>query len=223
MKHRNQTVAGIAFLVLFSITTVSVFSGLSERLDQTLSLTVYNANLGPVVTNLFVLLSEYGREWFWIPFVAMMLVVGSKETRLLAIELALLFAIGILIGDVLKAISFRARPFETLAGITARVPIDTDSSYPSGHALIVSIGAVFTLTKLTRRWVASLLTLEAGLVCYSRVFVGVHYPLDVAAGVFLGISIVFLGSSAIERYAAHWLEALEYLISKTLGPGPLKL
>ncbi len=202
---------------------MSVFSGLTQSLDQTLALTVYNANPGPVVTNLFVLLSEYGREWFWIPFVAMMLVVGSKETRLLAIELTLLFVIGILIGDVLKAASFRARPFETLAGIHARVPIDTDSSYPSGHALIVSIGAVFTLTKFTKRWVASLLTLEAALVCYSRVYVGVHYPLDVAGGVFLGISIMLLGSSAFERYAAHWLEALEYLISKTLRRGPVKL
>ncbi len=223
MKHRSQTVAGVAFLALFSTTSALVFSGLTQSLDQTLALTIYNANPGAVITNLFVLLSEYGREWFWIPFVAMMLVVGSKETRLWAIELAFLFVIGILVGDTLKAASFRSRPFETLAGITARVSIDTDSSYPSGHALIVSIGAVFTLTKFRRRWVAFLLTLEAALVCYSRVFVGVHYPLDVAGGVFLGISIVFLGSSALERYAAHWLEALEYLISKTLRPGPVKL
>src|SRR2546422_6892932 len=75
----------------------------------------------------------------------------------------------------------RPRPFPTIP-LTLRIPNESDSSYPSGHALIVSIGAAFCLARFQRKIVAGLLTIEAGNVCYSRVYFGVHYPLDVAGG-----------------------------------------
>ena len=52
----------------------------------------------------------------------------------------LLFLLGALVGDLSKILLPRPRPFPTIP-VTLRVPNETDSSYPSGHALIVSIGA----------------------------------------------------------------------------------
>jgi undecaprenyl-diphosphatase len=218
-------VGGIIFLALFVVTSALVFSDVTQNWDAATAVQINTANASMVFINLMVFLSLYGREWFWIPLVGVMIVLGSRETKILAAELAILFVAGIVIGDTLKIILVRPRPFETVAGIITRVPTagDTNSSYPSGHALIVSIGAVFSLVKFKVKWVAVLLSLEAALVCNSRVFVGVHYPMDVLGGIFAGATIVFLGVFLIEKYGRHWLEMIGYVFWKITGNGPLKL
>ena len=226
MKRPMQLfVGGIIFLALFVVTSALVFSNVTQNWDATAAVRINTANASSAFSNLMVFLSLYGREWFWIPLVGVMIVLGSRETKILATELALLFVAGIVIGDTLKTVLVRPRPFETVAGIITRVPTagDTNSSYPSGHALIVSIGAVFSLAKFKVKWVALLLSLEAALVCNSRVFVGVHYPMDVLGGIFAGATIVFLGVFLIEKYGRHWLEMIGYVFWKITGNGPLKL
>ncbi len=211
-------------LGLFLVNTELVFSGTSQNIDGRLALFINNPNLGGAISELMVLLSEHGRELFWVGVLAVMILLGSKETKLLGVELAVLFVAGIITGDVLKIVLYRPRPFVTLGtSIITRVPIDADSAYPSGHALIVSIGGIFSLVKFRRKWVAALLSLEAGLVCYSRVYVGVHYPLDVLGGALAASTIVFLGLFLLEKYASHWGGIVEYVFGKTLGEGPLSV
>jgi undecaprenyl-diphosphatase len=195
---------GLAFLVGFVIVTVLVFSNATQGFDAKLAEQI-NANLGSTFTALMIDASNYGREYFWIGVVFIMLVFGKRNTRLLAVELAVLFVVGIVAGEVAKTVAFRPRPHATLGNlITLPNGTDTDSSFPSGHALIVSIGALFALNKFWKgrngRIVALLLTLEAAIVCYSRIYLGLHYPLDVIGGIMLGGSIVFIGTYVIEKY-----------------------
>jgi undecaprenyl-diphosphatase len=70
------------------------------------------------------------------------------------------------------------------------------SSFPSGHAtsaIVVYATVAYLLTRLQRRPLARALTLLAAgivvlLIAASRLFLGVHYPSDVAAGLAIGLA-----------------------------------
>ncbi len=182
---------------------------------------VNGASLGSLLDSLMYALSIYGREYFWVAVVFVMLVAGDRRTKALGIGLAVLFVVGIAAGELAKELLFRTRPDVALQGVILRVPLETDSSFPSGHALIVSIGAVYALFAFRNRWIAGLLAIEAALVCFSRVYVGVHYPLDVAAGVFLGALISTAGLYVGSRYARAPVERLAGFFCRVLREGPL--
>ena len=220
---KSYLMVGAISIVAFVAVTVLVFSNVTQTADAQLALAINHFGLGSAATTVMVLFAEYGREYFWIPVVAVMMLLGNRETKLLAVELAVLFVVGIVLGEIMKSVVFRERPFEAMASIIARVPIELDSSYPSGHALIVSIGAAFCMVKFRGKGVGLLFVLEAALVCYSRVYVGMHYPLDVVSAIFLGIGIVGIGLFVLERYLARPLASITSLTTRLLKDGPLEL
>jgi undecaprenyl-diphosphatase len=129
----------------------------------------------------------------------------SLENRLAAWQLFLNTAgAGIWTGITKNAIE-RARPEE----VTHLVQV-TGFSYPSGHSL-VSASLYLTMALLaarhlpTRKGRVLLFVLAIAiisLVGMSRVYLGVHYPSDVASGVLLGVAWALLlegGFSTIER------------------------
>jgi undecaprenyl-diphosphatase len=67
------------------------------------------------------------------------------------------------------------------------VDLPATFSFPSGHAT-VSFACATTLALAVPRLRWPLYTLAA-LISFSRVYVGVHYPLDVLAGAVLGVAI----------------------------------
>jgi undecaprenyl-diphosphatase len=67
------------------------------------------------------------------------------------------------------------------------VPVPHDGSFPSGHAA-TSFAAATVLSFAFPR-LAPALFLLAAAVGFSRVYVGVHYPLDVLGGAVLGVLV----------------------------------
>lgn len=98
---------------------------------------------------------------------------------------------GILLDSVLKVGFNRPRPEIFSWGTTA-----VSSSFPSGHAMsatVVYTTVAYLATRLQKtrrarvatRTIAALLVL---LICFSRVYLGVHYPSDVLAGIVVGFA-----------------------------------
>jgi undecaprenyl-diphosphatase len=97
----------------------------------------------------------------------------------------------ILLNNVLKLYFNRARPDVFEWGTHA-----ASSSFPSGHAMSATVvyGTVaYLLARLQKHVWSRALTLFAAvviiaLICLSRLYLGVHYPSDVLAGIIIGLA-----------------------------------
>ncbi len=220
---RSKLTVAIACFLAFVVVTLLVILNVTQSIDAKAALLINRFYLGAPLTSFMQLVTQYGREYFWIPLVSVMLIFGNRGTKLLAVELATVFIVGIAAGEAMKLLIYRPRPFETVNSIITRLPLDTDSSYPSGHALIVAIGASFSLVRFKNKIIAGLLTVEAAFVCYSRVYVGLHYPLDVLGGIFLAVAIVGIGLFVLERYLHKPLKSIVDFAVRLFRDGPLNL
>jgi undecaprenyl-diphosphatase len=102
-----------------------------------------------------------------------------------------------LLATGLKAAFDRERPYEVVPTADPLLRWDVSSSLPSGHAATSAAGA-FILAFLLGRgglWLALL----AVAICFSRVYVGVHYPLDVLAGAALGLAVAAAAAVLVRR------------------------
>jgi undecaprenyl-diphosphatase len=61
--------------------------------------------------------------------------------------------------------------------------------FVSSHAANMFAIAVYTLLVFRRRWYTFFMLPLALLVAYSRIYLGVHYPLDIIGGALLGAAI----------------------------------
>jgi undecaprenyl-diphosphatase len=87
-----------------------------------------------------------------------------------------------LVTDALQAAVPRSRPH-----LDPLVALPHSHSFPSGHAAI-SFACATVIGAAAPRFRFALFVL-ATLIAWSRVYNGVHYPLDVLAGAVLGLSI----------------------------------
>lgn len=146
------------------------------------------------VDNIMLIITLYGREIFW-PIVLIMLFIfggkiGKKTAVIAAISMILLMPLVSVIKDVVD------RPRPNISGVET-FPVSADTfSFPSGHATIVSAGlatvSIMFRGNVKRTILFVGLAFEAALVCFSRIYVGVHYPLDVVGGILLGTGFSFL-------------------------------
>ena len=104
MTRRLTLYAGLLALAFF--VTIFLLYEWARPADSQLAL-LMNTDGGAAFHPLMVAASLYGREYFWVGVVGVMLIFGSKKTRLDAVELAILFTVGILTGEVLKYLNLQ--------------------------------------------------------------------------------------------------------------------
>lgn len=118
-------------------------------------------------------------------------VIGNdKEMRQNALYIASSSAVNALFTMLIKKVVKRPRPFLANVKINA-VYQPTHYSFPSGHTS-TSFTTATALSQSYPKWyVIAPAYLWAGSVSYSRLYLGVHYPTDVAAGAVLGTGTAF--------------------------------
>ncbi|MDD4237858.1 MAG: phosphatase PAP2 family protein [Desulfotomaculaceae bacterium] len=132
----------------------------------------------PIVSNA----GEGGLIWL---IVALLLYLFGPKTRRASFLMLLALFITFVVGDeVLKHIFQRPRPFLSLEGVNLLVAPPGSFSFPSGHAASAFAASLVVARKLPR--LAWPMLLLAVIMAFSRVYVGVHYPLDILGGALLG-------------------------------------
>ena len=127
-------------------------------------------------------LAEYGALWIILALVMMAFPRTRKAG--IAVAAALLLEV-ILCSGVLKPLFARPRPYTYRPDLELLVPALWDSSFPSGHTAASFSAAVALCAVRQRGWPAAMAL--AILIGLSRLYLYVHFPTDVLAGVLLGI------------------------------------
>jgi undecaprenyl-diphosphatase len=121
---------------------------------------------------------------FWILLAVILLFF--KKTRPLGIMAGIGLAFSVLINNVLiKPNVGRIRPYEVIQGLQLLIEKQHDPSFPSGHSGASFAAAVVFLVKGPKKLGIPAI-IVAFLIAFSRLYVGVHYPTDVIAGIITG-------------------------------------
>jgi len=118
-----------------------------------------------------------------------LVIKGGKRGRVAVVVLILSVTFADLFNhEVLKELFARYRPCDPrsgLIGVRALFGEKTSFSFPSNHGANISALAV-AISFYYRKWLIPMILL-AILISFTRVYVGVHYPLDVLAGAVVGV------------------------------------
>ncbi|UFH56944.1 phosphatase PAP2 family protein [Spirosoma sp. KNUC1025] len=165
-------------------------------------------SLNKLDTDLFLWLNSLYAPWLdtlmlwvternsWIPFYALLVGWLIYRFRKQALGLLLTIIAAVAVGDqlassVLKPLTHRLRPCHELAlqklihpilecgGQYGFVSSHASTTFALATTLWLLLGKQYAWTKWVFLW--------AAVVSYSRIYVGAHYPFDVAAGALVGI------------------------------------
>jgi len=161
--------------------------------DQELFFLIHQLEFPPLVESFFV----YARnKYIWIPLYIFWIVLLSirKKSRIWIYLLGVVACVALSDGvssRILKPTVERLRPCNAMEQVDERVICGSGYSFPSAHAtnhFAIAFLLILYFWPL-RPLYTGLLLGWAGVISFSQIFVGVHYPIDILTGALLGSMI----------------------------------
>ena len=123
------------------------------------------------------------------------LIIPKKTRKIGFVMIIALILNGIICNIILKPMLARIRPFDVNTAVKLLINKPRDFSFPSGHTSASFTAASVLFFRKSKLFVPSLVL--AFLISFSRLYLYVHYPSDVLAGLVLGILCGYIGHRAV--------------------------
>jgi len=156
--------------------------------DERIYFFLYGGDARTSATLAMIGFSWLGSGWMMLLLVPLLV---AKQTRRLAATLGTALVVLAIAVWAIKHLVHRVRPYATL-GTSPPIAPPTDFSFPSGHAagsfaVAGFVVAVCASVRFRGRAAIAVGTVAlAAAIAFSRVYLGVHYPGDVAGGAVIG-------------------------------------
>ena len=147
--------------------------------------------------------------WFWLR--------GNYDTKKQILKAFIFTSIAILISQCISHVYYHPRPFVMEIGRTL-IYHAPNVSFPSDHMLIFS-SIAFSYLFSAQRKLGVFLLVMAWLVAWSRVYLGVHFPLDMLGAFLLAFALNFFGLKLWNLYKdtiMQWALTLHFYLFKPL-------
>lgn len=175
---------------------------------------------GPAPIDSLMLLVSTPIVWAWLYLLILYMVWRKAGWRGLVLML-LAAAAAVVLSDMIAGIfkhtgllknlwaefPARLRPMYTpeLDGLVSNV-LKKGGQYGtvSGHAATMMAMATIAIPTICRRWFTWLMCCVVALVCYSRIYLGYHFPVDIALGLMTGLVSGGVAYLAMRAVAKRW-------------------
>ena len=147
--------------------------------------------------------------WFWLR--------GNYDTKKQILKAFIFTSIAILISQCISHVYYHPRPFVMEIGRTL-IYHAPNGSFPSDHMLIFS-SIAFSYLFSAQRKLGIFLLIMAWLVAWSRVYLGVHFPLDMLGAFLLAFALNFFGLKLWNLYKEkimQWALTIHFYLFKPL-------
>ena len=155
----------------------------------------------PALDGLFLWVTNLGSEQTYIVLlVVTYLAVDARAGR----KIAVAFLAGYHLNQLLKGTFTTARPFEldpAVARSPEAVATALGAGFPSGHAQAATTFWGMAAVSAKRRWFTLIAAFVIAAVALSRLYLGVHLPVDVIGGILIGMLVVLLAVVAFRAAA----------------------
>ena len=146
----------------------------------------------PFLDSVVAVLTELGGETVFIVFGLLILWCFSKRNGYYLLTVCYS---GIILSQFLKILCRIPRPWvkdPTFTIVEASREAATGYSFPSGHTTNAACTAGSIAAIFKKKWVTALCISLIVLIAFSRMYLGVHTPLDVGVAIVLSLSLVFI-------------------------------
>lgn len=141
--------------------------------------------------------------WLWSPQQS---VTGNRRLVIRGV-MALVYAM--LCSAIIGVLYPHVRPFVDGVGYTF-IPHSPDASFPSNHGTAIFTFALAFLFWYPRRWAGIALLISGAAIAWSRVYLGVHWPMDMAGA----LLVALLGCLASQVVWDLWGNLIERKLTR---------
>lgn len=163
---------------------------------------IYGSHTGtPLLNELMVFVAEY--LIYLIPIALLYLWFSADEGKSKSVFIFVTIVVSLAISYTMG--QFYAHPAPYSAGYETLITEAPENSFPSQHTTVV-FAFTWSLFYLQDRWRKGFVVLVlASLVGLSRIYIGVHYPIDIAGAIgasILGFVLVYAARNVVMDFAS---------------------